>query len=203
MPNGPTEVLKNSVWLGPAPVNARGESWDDSDGSHLAVLRAAGITHIVNCTPDFPFPTAEQLGLGSDGMAATVRGCYFLVFAQLFEKYGTLIERNTALIEKGSPCRARFEWQCPTRTAQLAHWMGIWGLRQGLWKRRSLREARCTSTARLESRARQLSCWRTGLRARGGPAGRHAGTQARTHACVASLDKKSFISLIVGTKTRK
>eukprot|EP01052_Picozoa_sp_SAG31_P007780 SAG31_NODE_377_length_16533_cov_99.867957_3_plen_92_part_00 len=32
------------------------------------------------------------------------KGCYFLVFVQLFEKYGTLIERNTALIEKVSPC---------------------------------------------------------------------------------------------------
>eukprot|EP01052_Picozoa_sp_SAG31_P020940 SAG31_NODE_1596_length_7800_cov_4.335801_6_plen_422_part_00 len=32
-------------------------------------------------------------------------GCYFLVFVQLFEKYGTLIERNRALIEKVSPCR--------------------------------------------------------------------------------------------------
>eukprot|EP01052_Picozoa_sp_SAG31_P048634 SAG31_NODE_10262_length_1163_cov_1.505639_1_plen_348_part_01 len=28
------------------------------------------------------------------------KGCYFLVFVQLFEKYGTLIERYTALIEK-------------------------------------------------------------------------------------------------------
>eukprot|EP01052_Picozoa_sp_SAG31_P059448 SAG31_NODE_18747_length_624_cov_0.880000_1_plen_73_part_10 len=35
------------------------------------------------------------------------KGCYFLVFVQLFEKYGTLIERNTALIEKVSPCRVR------------------------------------------------------------------------------------------------
>ena len=32
-----------------------------------------------------------------------VRG-YFLVFVQLFEKYGALIERYTALIEKVSPC---------------------------------------------------------------------------------------------------
>eukprot|EP01052_Picozoa_sp_SAG31_P034478 SAG31_NODE_4034_length_3647_cov_26.004510_5_plen_100_part_00 len=32
------------------------------------------------------------------------KGCYFLVFVQLFEKYGTLIERNTALIEKVAPC---------------------------------------------------------------------------------------------------
>eukprot|EP01052_Picozoa_sp_SAG31_P007651 SAG31_NODE_368_length_16798_cov_20.422780_4_plen_395_part_00 len=30
---------------------------------------------------------------------------YFLVVVQLFEKYGTLIEGNTALIEKVSPCR--------------------------------------------------------------------------------------------------
>eukprot|EP01052_Picozoa_sp_SAG31_P031249 SAG31_NODE_3292_length_4454_cov_2.328588_2_plen_146_part_00 len=34
------------------------------------------------------------------------KGCYFLVFVQLFEKYGTLTERNTALIEEVSPCRA-------------------------------------------------------------------------------------------------
>eukprot|EP01052_Picozoa_sp_SAG31_P045511 SAG31_NODE_8338_length_1471_cov_17.047134_2_plen_202_part_00 len=30
------------------------------------------------------------------------KGCHFLVFVQLFEKYGNLIERNTALIEKVS-----------------------------------------------------------------------------------------------------
>eukprot|EP01052_Picozoa_sp_SAG31_P028654 SAG31_NODE_2784_length_5092_cov_10.113158_8_plen_127_part_00 len=34
------------------------------------------------------------------------KGRYFLVFVQLFEKYGTLIERNTALIEKVSSFRA-------------------------------------------------------------------------------------------------
>eukprot|EP01052_Picozoa_sp_SAG31_P040384 SAG31_NODE_5833_length_2303_cov_2.727314_3_plen_55_part_00 len=34
------------------------------------------------------------------------KGCCFLAFVQPFEKYGTLIERNTALIEKVSPCRA-------------------------------------------------------------------------------------------------
>eukprot|EP01052_Picozoa_sp_SAG31_P008393 SAG31_NODE_424_length_15826_cov_4.954664_3_plen_127_part_00 len=38
-------------------------------------------------------------------------GCYFLVFVQLFEKHGTLIERKTALIEKVSPCRASDEFQ--------------------------------------------------------------------------------------------
>eukprot|EP01052_Picozoa_sp_SAG31_P037143 SAG31_NODE_4750_length_2980_cov_1.358209_1_plen_170_part_00 len=34
-----------------------------------------------------------------------VRTVTFSFFVQLFEKYGTLIERNTALIEKVSPCR--------------------------------------------------------------------------------------------------
>eukprot|EP01052_Picozoa_sp_SAG31_P033433 SAG31_NODE_3778_length_3890_cov_1.473226_2_plen_364_part_00 len=38
----------------------------------------------------------------------TGEGCYFLVFVQLFEKYGTLIERNAALIEKVPPCRCRW-----------------------------------------------------------------------------------------------
>eukprot|EP01052_Picozoa_sp_SAG31_P000729 SAG31_NODE_21_length_34109_cov_60.598824_13_plen_143_part_00 len=33
------------------------------------------------------------------------KGFYFLVFVQLFEKYGTLIERNTALIERVSSFR--------------------------------------------------------------------------------------------------
>eukprot|EP01052_Picozoa_sp_SAG31_P033062 SAG31_NODE_3690_length_3986_cov_1.671984_6_plen_407_part_00 len=42
-------------------------------------------------------------------------GCYFLVFVQLFEKYGALIERNTALIEKLSPCRARAACGCCQR----------------------------------------------------------------------------------------
>eukprot|EP01052_Picozoa_sp_SAG31_P037572 SAG31_NODE_4873_length_2893_cov_8.076951_2_plen_123_part_00 len=41
-----------------------------------------------------------------------VRGCYFLVFVQLFEKYGTFIERNTALIEKVSPCSALAASSC-------------------------------------------------------------------------------------------
>eukprot|EP01052_Picozoa_sp_SAG31_P023955 SAG31_NODE_2008_length_6673_cov_3.990265_5_plen_149_part_00 len=35
----------------------------------------------------------------------TRKRSYFLVFVQLYEKYGTLIERNAALIEKVSPCR--------------------------------------------------------------------------------------------------
>eukprot|EP01052_Picozoa_sp_SAG31_P014971 SAG31_NODE_948_length_10825_cov_9.412829_4_plen_56_part_00 len=34
---------------------------------------------------------------------------------QLFEKCGTLIERNTALIEKVSPCREFYNLSCKTR----------------------------------------------------------------------------------------
>eukprot|EP01052_Picozoa_sp_SAG31_P023099 SAG31_NODE_1877_length_7007_cov_3.257093_3_plen_106_part_00 len=41
---------------------------------------------------------------------------YFLVFVQLFEKYGTSIERNTlALIEKVSPCSAAVSSSVATR----------------------------------------------------------------------------------------
>eukprot|EP01052_Picozoa_sp_SAG31_P008331 SAG31_NODE_418_length_15893_cov_5.433899_16_plen_82_part_00 len=39
---------------------------------------------------------------GADG-----KDCFFLVFVQLFEKYGALIEINAALIEKVSPCSER------------------------------------------------------------------------------------------------
>eukprot|EP01052_Picozoa_sp_SAG31_P014983 SAG31_NODE_948_length_10825_cov_9.412829_16_plen_226_part_00 len=39
---------------------------------------------------------------------------------QLFEKYGTLIERNTALIEKVSPCRPVYIAFLPRRTAAIA-----------------------------------------------------------------------------------
>eukprot|EP01052_Picozoa_sp_SAG31_P031950 SAG31_NODE_3449_length_4257_cov_2.277297_4_plen_99_part_00 len=45
---------------------------------------------------------------GSGELDRDGKGCYFLVFVQLFEKYGTLMERNTALIEKVSPCRVHF-----------------------------------------------------------------------------------------------
>eukprot|EP01052_Picozoa_sp_SAG31_P037812 SAG31_NODE_4944_length_2844_cov_1.437887_2_plen_601_part_00 len=51
-----------------------------------------------------------RLGNGCDGRtpldANICKSCYFLVFVQLFEKHGTLIERCTALIEKVSSFRA-------------------------------------------------------------------------------------------------
>ena len=63
MPNTPTEVIDGAIWLGPAPVSTSGDLFDGS--SHLATLQAAGITHVVNCTPDMPFITAEQVGQAS------------------------------------------------------------------------------------------------------------------------------------------
>eukprot|EP01052_Picozoa_sp_SAG31_P043944 SAG31_NODE_7490_length_1675_cov_1.281726_1_plen_233_part_00 len=58
------------------------------------------------CAPRFlPPPHYHQDDPLAGFMVRTEgKGCYFLVFMQLFEKYGTLIERNTALIEKVSPC---------------------------------------------------------------------------------------------------
>jgi hypothetical protein len=63
--NSPTEVIDNAVWLGPAPVSDSGEAYDGS--SHVAILRAAAITHVVNCTPHMPFISGEQLGRVSIG----------------------------------------------------------------------------------------------------------------------------------------
>ena len=65
MPNTPTEVVEGAVWLGPAPVSQSGKAFDESDNSHVAVLRAARITHVVNCTPGCPFISAAQLGLAA------------------------------------------------------------------------------------------------------------------------------------------
>eukprot|EP01052_Picozoa_sp_SAG31_P021148 SAG31_NODE_1620_length_7725_cov_1.520850_6_plen_294_part_00 len=79
-------------------------------------------------------------GLGLD--ATTGKGCYFLVFVQLFEKYGTLIERNTALIERvPSPCRATARSRPPDGGAICSEHARILPGRgsccAGLWRRRS------------------------------------------------------------------
>eukprot|EP01052_Picozoa_sp_SAG31_P030044 SAG31_NODE_3047_length_4749_cov_3.010968_3_plen_209_part_00 len=59
---------------------------------------------------DCPCSHSHKRVLTSDSFSGTSaisspnpgKGCYFLVFVQLFEKYGTLIQRYTALIEKVS-----------------------------------------------------------------------------------------------------
>eukprot|EP01052_Picozoa_sp_SAG31_P041334 SAG31_NODE_6240_length_2107_cov_1.253486_3_plen_113_part_00 len=53
---------------------------------------------------------------------------------QLFEKYGTLIERNTALIEKVSPCRQRSE----RAIGLVRHEHSSAALVQRWWRRREL-----------------------------------------------------------------
>ena len=45
------------VWLGPAPCKEDGTTFGDSNT--IANLKAAGITHIVNCTPNYAFPSVE------------------------------------------------------------------------------------------------------------------------------------------------
>eukprot|EP01052_Picozoa_sp_SAG31_P035493 SAG31_NODE_4291_length_3376_cov_1.344522_2_plen_294_part_00 len=61
---------------------------------------AGGLTTYLHCDAVAAMlPASDVRCLGKD--------CYFLVFVQLFEKDGTLIERNTALIEKVSALRGR------------------------------------------------------------------------------------------------
>eukprot|EP01052_Picozoa_sp_SAG31_P025337 SAG31_NODE_2215_length_6172_cov_3.268730_2_plen_166_part_00 len=59
--------------------------------AHCSTTHSAWATGVATLNPDDP---RELQG----------EGCYFLVYVQLFEKHGTLIERNTALIEKVSLC---------------------------------------------------------------------------------------------------
>eukprot|EP01052_Picozoa_sp_SAG31_P051864 SAG31_NODE_12522_length_935_cov_1.325359_1_plen_265_part_01 len=70
----------------------------DSDGSGKGYEQYfAGLDAYTTTSPQSDSLTLKQLNAKRD----KVRG-YFLVFVQLFEKYGTLIERYTALIEKVS-----------------------------------------------------------------------------------------------------
>lgn len=56
--NVPTELVPERIWLGPAPLNKSGEAYAQS--KTLDTLKSAGITHILNCTPDFP--SVDSLG---------------------------------------------------------------------------------------------------------------------------------------------
>ena len=56
-----SEIIPGQLYLGSAPCTSSG-----GDFEALPALRELGITHIVNCTPDFPFPSAAQLGVGGD-----------------------------------------------------------------------------------------------------------------------------------------
>eukprot|EP01052_Picozoa_sp_SAG31_P023476 SAG31_NODE_1937_length_6866_cov_3.173932_8_plen_154_part_00 len=79
-----------------------------ADNKGTAAAESSATSHIRHSATHPKFlhsnSTSHQWAFGA--FAELVgEGCYFLVFVQLFEKYGTLIERNTALIEKVSPCR--------------------------------------------------------------------------------------------------
>eukprot|EP01052_Picozoa_sp_SAG31_P050511 SAG31_NODE_11559_length_1017_cov_10.470588_1_plen_182_part_01 len=88
----------------PFPATIYNASWAPPLGPfrlYYAVQTDCGFVNgeskFESCHPD---SCSVALATSADG-----EGCYFLVFVQLFEKYGTLIERNTALIDKVSPCR--------------------------------------------------------------------------------------------------
>eukprot|EP01052_Picozoa_sp_SAG31_P021286 SAG31_NODE_1638_length_7672_cov_4.225142_8_plen_187_part_00 len=77
------------------------------------------------------------------------KGCYVLVFVQLFEKYGTLIERHTALIEKVSALTGtqtpahhyhRRSLQCLDRSRR-AHLLALCGERWFLPERQVMSES--------------------------------------------------------------
>eukprot|EP01052_Picozoa_sp_SAG31_P029357 SAG31_NODE_2912_length_4920_cov_3.413192_1_plen_147_part_00 len=61
------------------------------------------------CAPESPPLRRSCSPQRQDWRREGERG-YFLVFVQLFEKYGTLVERNAALIEKVSPCINKAHW---------------------------------------------------------------------------------------------
>ena len=64
-----TEILPGAVWLGSAPCTLAG-----GDFEALPTLRQVGITHVVNCTPDFPFPSASQLPVPAAGGGGEAAG---------------------------------------------------------------------------------------------------------------------------------
>lgn len=59
MPNAPTEILPDKLWLGPAPCQEDGKAFSNSNT--MPALKSVGISAVVNCTPAHAFPTIEQL----------------------------------------------------------------------------------------------------------------------------------------------
>eukprot|EP01052_Picozoa_sp_SAG31_P014223 SAG31_NODE_875_length_11316_cov_8.924044_12_plen_136_part_00 len=92
-----------------------------ADGLATAGLidRAAAVLFPALAASDFR--SAPLKRVGPDGVdqyelrLKLGKGCYFLVYVQLFEKCGTLIERYTALIEKVSALIAHLynAWVAP------------------------------------------------------------------------------------------
>ena len=71
MPNQPTEIIASKLWLGPAPLQPNGEPFGES--TTLSCLQAAGVSHVVNCTPAHPFPTLDQLHVVERRCATTAK----------------------------------------------------------------------------------------------------------------------------------
>eukprot|EP01052_Picozoa_sp_SAG31_P039167 SAG31_NODE_5376_length_2576_cov_1.998385_1_plen_220_part_00 len=80
---------------------------DILDGYVVAAAKADGLldTLAIETITDFTEEACLRVVKPAFSSKNQGEGCCFLLFVQLFEKYGTLIESNTALIENVSPCR--------------------------------------------------------------------------------------------------
>jgi hypothetical protein len=94
-------------------VNEEGNAYADS--THLADLQAAGITHIVNCTPGYPYPTAEQLGLGAD-----VGQCRVGVKDEDEEPIEDYFEETTAFMQEAITSGGKVFVHCETGKSRSA-----------------------------------------------------------------------------------
>eukprot|EP01052_Picozoa_sp_SAG31_P001593 SAG31_NODE_54_length_29987_cov_4.570664_6_plen_104_part_00 len=80
-----------------AVAGARVEGWEVEDGRIF--LRHSSTVSNKDGNRSYSMPDTDAV------FFVAVRAVTFSFLRQLFEKYGTLIERSTALIEKVSPCR--------------------------------------------------------------------------------------------------
>eukprot|EP01052_Picozoa_sp_SAG31_P023837 SAG31_NODE_1989_length_6721_cov_5.737391_8_plen_364_part_00 len=101
-----TARLPVMLWIHGGGYMVGSGTGNDTNGAYdVAHLQSPMVIVSINYRLNvFGFGASDALR-PRDPLGGTGEGCYFLVFVQLFEKYGTLIERNTALIEKVSPCR--------------------------------------------------------------------------------------------------
>eukprot|EP01052_Picozoa_sp_SAG31_P006571 SAG31_NODE_303_length_18065_cov_5.733107_13_plen_195_part_00 len=112
---GASELQRASLTLGHLVsldcLAVGGEWFRDGKWLVLWISECNALNTILN-KPTVELTVADALvcaAVESPLAAALLKGegCYLLIFVQLFEKYGTLIERNATLIEKVSPCRHR------------------------------------------------------------------------------------------------
>jgi Dual specificity phosphatase, catalytic domain len=85
-----SEILEGKLWLGSAPIQVGGKCF--GEGETLDVLRHSGITHVVNCTPHFPFPTVEQLPSFQEGLRVGVQDVDDAPVEEYFQQVSNFLE---------------------------------------------------------------------------------------------------------------